>query len=81
MPGHGAPMQRRELTAYRRAFSRLLECAAGEAEKARCVDGWIEDAGPLFASSRDASYARTLIGYYMDNYLRNPSERIRKFCG
>jgi glyoxylase-like metal-dependent hydrolase (beta-lactamase superfamily II) len=80
VPGHGAPMQRKQFEIYRRAFSRLLECAAGNAAKADCIDGWINDAGPLVPSSKDVSYARTLIGYYLDNYLRNTSERIRRFC-
>jgi len=80
VPGHGAPMRKAQFTAYRKAFSNLLECVAGNAGKNACVDGWIGDASALFASSRDASYARTLIGYYMDNYLSHPTERIRKFC-
>ncbi len=80
VPGHGAPMQRKEFAVYRRAFSQLLDCAAGNAEKADCVEGWINDAAVLFPSSKDVSYARTLIDYYIDNYLRNTSERIRKFC-
>jgi len=80
VPGHGAPMRRKQFEIYRQAFSRLLECAAGNAEKADCIDGWVNDAAPLVSSSKDVSYARTLIGYYLDNYLRNTSERIRRFC-
>ncbi len=80
VPGHGAPMQRKQFKIYRQAFSRLLACAAGNAAKADCIDGWIDDAAPLVPSSKDVSYARTLIGYYLDNYLRNTSERIRRFC-
>ena len=79
VPGHGAPMQRRQFAAYRKALTNLLACAAGTASKSDCIAGWIGDASALI-ESRDASYARTLIGYYLDNYLRNPSERIRKFC-
>ena len=80
VPGHGAPMRRKQFEIYRQAFSRLLACAAGNGEKADCIDGWINDAAPLVPSSKDVSYARTLIGYYLDNYLRNTSERIRRFC-
>jgi glyoxylase-like metal-dependent hydrolase (beta-lactamase superfamily II) len=79
VPGHGAPMRRQQFTAYRQAFSKLLACAGGNASKAECVDGWIGDAAALI-DSKDVSYARTLIDYYLTNYLRNPSERIRKFC-
>jgi glyoxylase-like metal-dependent hydrolase (beta-lactamase superfamily II) len=80
VPGHGAPMHKPQFTAYRRAFSNLLDCAAGNATKNACIDGWISDASVLFTASKDVSYARTLIGYYLDNYLRHPTERIRKFC-
>ncbi len=80
VPGHGAPMRRPEFTAYRKAFSNLLDCAAGDAAKNDCIDGWLSDASALIHSSQDASYARTLVGYYLDNYLRHPTERIRNFC-
>jgi glyoxylase-like metal-dependent hydrolase (beta-lactamase superfamily II) len=80
VPGHGAPMHRLQFATYRKAFSDLLDCAAGNAEKNACIDGWVSDASVLI-SSEDASYARALIGYYLENYLRNPSERIRAFCG
>jgi len=29
VPGHGAPMHRAQFFAYRKAFSDLLDCAAG----------------------------------------------------
>jgi glyoxylase-like metal-dependent hydrolase (beta-lactamase superfamily II) len=80
VPGHGAPMHKPEFTAYRKAFSNLLDCAAGDAGKNVCIEGWISDASVIFRHSKDVSYARTLVGYYVDNYLRHPTERIRKFC-
>src|SRR5277367_5615632 len=79
VPGHGSPMNRAQFSAYRKAFSHLLECAAGDAKKADCIDGWLSDAAPLILP-KEMSYARTLIGYYLENYLRNPSERVRSFC-
>jgi glyoxylase-like metal-dependent hydrolase (beta-lactamase superfamily II) len=80
VPGHGAPMHKPAFAAYLRAFSNLLDCAAGDAEDRVCIDGWISDAAVLFTQSKDVSYARTLVGYYLNNYLRHPTERIRKFC-
>jgi glyoxylase-like metal-dependent hydrolase (beta-lactamase superfamily II) len=80
VPGHGAPMHRAQFTAYRKAFSDLLDCAAGDAKPNVCIDGWMSDAASLI-DSEDASYARALIGYYIENYLRNPSDRVRAFCG
>jgi glyoxylase-like metal-dependent hydrolase (beta-lactamase superfamily II) len=79
VPGHGAPMHKKQFTAYQKAFSNLLDCAAGAVRKNLCIDGWINDASILI-SSEEVSYARTLIGYYVDNYLRHPSERVRSFC-
>ena len=79
VPGHGAPMQRHAFDTYRKAFSNLLACAAGDATKNSCIDAWITDASELI-STDDVSYARILIGYYVQNYLRHPTERIRKFC-
>ncbi len=79
VPGHGAPMRKQGLNVYRKAFSNLLECAAADAGKNHCVDGWINDASVLI-DSKDVSYARTLVGYYVENYLRHPTERIQKFC-
>jgi glyoxylase-like metal-dependent hydrolase (beta-lactamase superfamily II) len=79
VPGHGKPLRRKEFTAYTAAFANLLACAAGSATRTACIDGWINDAS-LLVESKDVSYARTLIGYYVDNYLHNPSERVRNFC-
>ena len=79
VPGHGAPMHKREFTVYRQAFGNLVDCAAGKARKFKCVNGWINDAAMLI-DTEDVSYARTLIGYYLDNYLRHPSARVRSFC-
>jgi glyoxylase-like metal-dependent hydrolase (beta-lactamase superfamily II) len=76
VPGHGKPMNHPEFTAYRKAFSNLLDCAATDANKDVCIAGWIGDAPAI----EDVTYARILIGYYVDNYLRHPTERIRKFC-
>jgi glyoxylase-like metal-dependent hydrolase (beta-lactamase superfamily II) len=80
VPGLGAPMHKPEFTAYRKAFSNLLDCAAGNAETHDCIDGWLSDASAVLHASKDASYARTLVGYYVNNYLRHPTERIRAFC-
>jgi glyoxylase-like metal-dependent hydrolase (beta-lactamase superfamily II) len=80
VPGHGAPLHHKELEVYAKAFGNLLDCAAGLAQKNVCVDGWVTDASAVLFGSKDASYARTLIAYYMDNYLRHPSERVRNFC-
>jgi glyoxylase-like metal-dependent hydrolase (beta-lactamase superfamily II) len=79
VPGHGAPMRRHAFDSYHKAFSNLLACAAGNATRNICIDGWVNDAADLIATD-DVSYARTLVGYYIADYLRHPTDRIKKFC-
>jgi glyoxylase-like metal-dependent hydrolase (beta-lactamase superfamily II) len=79
VPGHGATMRRRDFILYRNAFSDLLDCAASDAHSAACIDGWVRDASTLIRT-RDLHYAKALVGYYMENNLRHPSERVRNFC-
>jgi hypothetical protein len=79
VPGHGAPMGRADLTTYRRAFDRLLGCAAGTSTKKPCIDGWMQDAGPLIPSS-DEKLARSLLDYYVDGSLRGDEASVRKLC-
>jgi glyoxylase-like metal-dependent hydrolase (beta-lactamase superfamily II) len=79
VPGHGAPMHRTEFRAYAQAFARLLDCASGDARSAVCIDGWINDASTLI-EPKEVGYARALVAYYMDNFLRHPNERVQNFC-
>jgi glyoxylase-like metal-dependent hydrolase (beta-lactamase superfamily II) len=79
IPGHGAPMSRREFMTYRKAFDALLECAAGDAAKSACVDGWLDGAGDLIPDG-DRELARSLLDYYMDSALRAGPERAAKYC-
>ena len=79
VPGHGPPMRRKEFDVYQHAFSHLLSCATGRPKKIECIDGWIADAAVLIPS-RDVSYARVLIDYYLEYFLRDPPERVQAFC-
>jgi glyoxylase-like metal-dependent hydrolase (beta-lactamase superfamily II) len=79
IPGHGAPMEGREVETYRRAFDGLLACAASDRTKAACVDGWLRDADTLIPEG-DRAYARALIDYYMDQVLRGHAETLAKLC-
>ncbi len=80
IPGHGAPMNRRGFATWRKAFDALLECAAGDAAKSACVDGWMQDADALIPEG-DRELARSLLDYYLDAVLRAGPERDTKFCG
>jgi glyoxylase-like metal-dependent hydrolase (beta-lactamase superfamily II) len=79
VPGHGAPMGRADLATYRRAFDRLLECAAGKSPKEACIDGWMNDAAPLIPAG-DAKLARSLLDYYIDGSLRGDAAQKAKLC-
>lgn len=80
VPGHGAPMQRKEFATYRRAFDRLLACAKSKETKQVCVDGWMQDAHALIPAS-DEALARSLLDYYIDSSLRADAEQTKKLCG
>ena len=80
VPGHGAPMHRAEFATYRRAFGKLLDCAAGKSEKNACIDGWMRDATSLIPAT-DAALARSLLDYYVEGNLRAPSAQKAKLCG
>lgn len=79
VPGHGAPMRRAGFDTYRRAYGRLLQCAASPADKQQCMAGWLKDAHSLIPST-DEPLARTLLDYYLDNVLRKPEAQARLDC-
>lgn len=79
VPGHGAPLTRRQFNVYRTAFDHLLTCAAGKSEKTACIDGWRADASAL-DSTVDTKFGRALLDYYVDVLRRDPAEAA-KLCG
>ncbi len=76
IPGHGAPLTKRQFNVYRNAFGELLGCAASDVEKDRCVSGWIAATAPLGVA--DGEFTRAMTAYYAD-LLRDP-ERARANC-
>ncbi len=80
VPGHGAPMQRREFETYRSAYGNLLACTASTKLKAECIDGWVHDAGALIAE-KDRAFANSLLDYYVDTSLRPEPAKAAKLCG
>ena len=63
--GHGEPMAREDLEAYRTAFSNLLACAASSRTKDQCVEGWTSDTAKYIAND-NPKFVRGLMGYYVD---------------
>jgi glyoxylase-like metal-dependent hydrolase (beta-lactamase superfamily II) len=80
IPGHGAPISRKDFEMYRLAFGRLLECAASDTAKATCTDHWMQDAAPLI-SVADDRLARSLLDYYVDASLRVDASKKAAACG
>jgi hypothetical protein len=73
-------MSRGDVKTYRDAFANLLDCAASNSSKERCIEGWVSDAASLIPKG-DVDLARMLIGYYMDNHLRGDPARMAVLCG
>jgi len=77
VPGHGEPLSRGQFLLYRESYERLLRCAASDAPQAQCIDGWLRDAGGLFARDQQP-LARSLLTDRFDENLRAPREAA---CG
>ena len=79
-PGHGPALSHGELSLYRLAFDRLLDCAQSDAAKSACIDGWLRDAGHLLRTDLERKQSRGYLDYYLDRILRNAKSQ-QEFCG
>jgi glyoxylase-like metal-dependent hydrolase (beta-lactamase superfamily II) len=92
VPGHGAPMTRKEFDRYRLGFDHLLACGASDKPIAQCADGWIADAG---VAESEQAFVRQALDYYITAFLRpaasttycangiahvNPGETALRMC-
>jgi len=75
VPGHGPVMDRKMFETYKRAFDKLVHCAASKAEPAACRDGWIADAAPLLADDQQRKLAGMLLDYYLSAVLRDEEKQ------
>ncbi|MCA0200672.1 MAG: MBL fold metallo-hydrolase [Proteobacteria bacterium] len=80
IPGHGPSLTRGAFEDYRKAFGRLLDCAASPAAAASCAEGWRKDAAQFMTSDAERAYADRAIVYYLDNILRVPAKQA-ELCG
>jgi len=78
-PGHGPVLRHADFSLYRRAFDRLLDCAGSPAPKRACIEGWINDAGPLIRDAQERRQARDYLDYYIDAILRDPTKQA-EYC-
>jgi glyoxylase-like metal-dependent hydrolase (beta-lactamase superfamily II) len=78
VPGHGAEMDRAAFASYRRAFDDFVQCAASDADKSSCRDGWIRDASALMEDA-DRTRVGGMLDYYVD--LLRDQDKHRGLCG
>jgi glyoxylase-like metal-dependent hydrolase (beta-lactamase superfamily II) len=78
VPGHGEPMDRTAFATWRKAFDGLLQCAASDADKSACRDGWFRDAAPLLPQA-DRDRVGGLLDYYIE--LLRDQPKIAAACG
>lgn len=78
IPGHGAPLTRRQFDVYRGAFSNLLDCAAGQSAKEACIDQWVKAIAPLTAD--DEKFTRSLMDYYAGLLRSKMPESLKNEC-
>jgi glyoxylase-like metal-dependent hydrolase (beta-lactamase superfamily II) len=76
VPGHGAPMTRKQFAGYRSAYRELIACTG---EKGACIDGWMRAVTPL-VSDLDEQFTRSLMGYYVDVLRKGPAT-FAALCG
>ncbi len=79
IPGHGAPMSRAQFETYRHAYADLLDCAASDASRSACVDGWTRDTQSLL-TDEERKPVKSMLDYYIDNSLRADPAKTQKLC-
>jgi glyoxylase-like metal-dependent hydrolase (beta-lactamase superfamily II) len=80
VPGHGAPMSRKEFGAWRSAFDGLIACAASDAADLNCSQGWVKSLGELLPAT-EHKRAQAMIGYYLQQRLRAVPAQRDPNCG
>lgn len=71
LPGHGAPMTRKDFSTYRTAFDGLITCSASSRDAKDCAAEWASNVSTLIGSD-DAvvKQAKGMAGYYVGDVLR-----------
>jgi glyoxylase-like metal-dependent hydrolase (beta-lactamase superfamily II) len=80
VPGHGAPMRRRDVKRYQRAVDALFDCADTSAEARTCAAAWHADVLPLMSAS-ERENAVPYAEYYVAERLRADPATLAADCG
>lgn len=78
VPGHGEPMTHADFRQWKLAYSNLLDCTRGKADKQICIAGWQKDAAK-FIDPAHRAYVDQALDYYIDRRFRAPDEQAR-YC-
>ena len=78
IPGHGDPMTHADFRLWKTAYSNLLDCTRGKADKQVCIAGWQRDAA-RFIDAAHRDYVGAALDYYIDRRFRAPDEQAR-YC-
>ncbi|MEA3003503.1 MAG: hypothetical protein QOH81_2291 [Sphingomonadales bacterium] len=77
VPGHGDPMTHARFEIWRRAYGRLLDCAASSRSRDACVAQWKADAAPFIPAGSEVD---SMAAYYVDARLRAKPEERQRYC-
>lgn len=67
IPGHGAPMSRAQVSAYREALGAFVDCANSKAPAEQCSTRWAQAIGSMPAvDAGEAKSAQGIASYYVD---------------
>ncbi len=79
IPGHGAPLQRRQFLLYRRAFDAFIDCSNSDRPAPDCATSWANAVQPLLpAEPAEMRRAQSMAAYYV-GLLRANGGRS-KYC-
>ncbi|MBI1213104.1 MAG: MBL fold metallo-hydrolase [Alphaproteobacteria bacterium] len=70
IPGHGAPMTRRDFATYRAAFEAFIDCANSKRDSKECTADWMHDVATLLPDDAMRQKAEGMAPYYVDTVLR-----------
>ncbi|MDB5691370.1 MAG: hypothetical protein JWO81_433 [Alphaproteobacteria bacterium] len=77
VPGHGDPMTHTRFETWRRAYGRLLDCAASARSRDACVAEWKEDAAAFIPAGFKVD---EMAAYYVDERLRAKPDERQRYC-
>ena len=79
IPGHGAPMDRKQFNRWHTAYSRYVDCAHSSATSQVCAVQWQADAAGFYTPA-ERDDVGLLARYYVEQVLRAPADKRMAYC-